>query len=258
MSTSTTAQCVPPDHPPSPPSNALRLFERLRGAGGDIGERDRAHWHAAHGHLAVCELEVARLASRRSAETSRIRFARAPGRVERGAARHRRRPAAARAEPHRRAVGVTCDDSDLLERHTDLVGRDLRERRLVALPVGHLRGEDRHHAVGLEPHPHLLGSHDPAATALLAWAGRGFDVRGDAESRGIGPRRRAAFWRARNDGRSMIAAMRSSDSRVVTPTRLRPVIIVSGGSPRVTTLRSRSSIGSMPTSWATMSSRRSR
>ena len=72
------------------------------------------------------------------------------------------------------------------------------------------------------------------------------------------PSSRAAACRRGTTGRSTISAIRSSDSRVVTPTRLRPVIIASGGSPRVTTLRSRSSSGSMPTSWATMSSRRSR
>ena len=42
-------------------------------------------------------------------------------------------------KPERRAVAVADDDPDLLERHADLVGRDLGERRLVALPVRHLR-----------------------------------------------------------------------------------------------------------------------
>ncbi len=59
-------------------------------------------------------------------------------------------------KPDRRGVAVADDDAHLLERHAELVGCDLGERRLVALAVGHLRGEHRHDAVGLEPHAHLF------------------------------------------------------------------------------------------------------
>ena len=44
-------------------------------------------------------------------------------------------------KPERDDVAVADDDPDLLERHAELVGRDLGERRLVALAVRHLAGE---------------------------------------------------------------------------------------------------------------------
>ena len=56
-------------------------------------------------------------------------------------------------------------------RHAELVRRHLGQRRLVALAVRHLRGEHRHRAVVLEPHPHDLVAHDVApALALEAGA----------------------------------------------------------------------------------------
>ena len=102
--------------------------------------------------------------------------------MKRGAAGHRRGTAAAGAEAHRRAVRVTCNHSDLLEGHADLVRGDLSERRLVALPVRHLRGEHRHHAVGLEADAHLLGAHHPAAAAPFARARGGLDERRHADA----------------------------------------------------------------------------
>ena len=49
--------------------------------------------------------------------------------------------------PNGTDVAVPDDDADLLERHAELVGGDLRERGLVALPVRHLAGEQRQDAV---------------------------------------------------------------------------------------------------------------
>ena len=53
---------------------------------------------------------------------------------------HRRRAAAVGAEPVRRLVGVAVADLDVLGRDAELLGDDLRERRLVALALG-LRAE---------------------------------------------------------------------------------------------------------------------
>src|SRR5207248_11477706 len=52
--------------------------------------------------------------------------------------------AAVRAHPERNLTGVAVDDLDVFHRQTQLVGRDLRERRLVPLPVRVRSGEDGH------------------------------------------------------------------------------------------------------------------
>ena len=55
-----------------------------------------------------------------------------------------RRPGRIGAEPVRRVVGVAFDDLDVGDRYADLVGDDLGERRLVALPLRlHAELEDR-------------------------------------------------------------------------------------------------------------------
>ena len=69
---------------------------------------------------------------RRSAAPSRAPCAR---RRAVAAPRHRRRAAAVGAEAERRAVGVAVDDLDVLGRDAELLGDDLRERRLVALAL---------------------------------------------------------------------------------------------------------------------------
>ena len=78
--------------------------------------------------------------------------------------------------PNGTDVGIADDDADLLERHAELVGGDLSEGRLVALAVGHLAGEQRDHAVFLEPKAHGLKAHG-AGSPRLARARSGLDER---------------------------------------------------------------------------------
>ena len=110
-------------------------------------------------------------------------------RVRDRAAGHRRRPAPARArEAERRDARVAVAHADLLDRHAELVGRDLGQRRLVALAVGHLLGVHRHGAVGLEHRARRLAPDHPAAAARhdrLLEVGRSrrrLDERGEPEA----------------------------------------------------------------------------
>ena len=82
------------------------------------------------------------LASRSSAATSRtLAFScRAPCRVTPPAIVADRLPP---VKPEGDGVTVADDDADLLEGHAELVGGDLGEGGLVALPVRHLAGEQR-------------------------------------------------------------------------------------------------------------------
>ena len=54
------------------------------------------------------------------------------------------------ASPNGVMRGVAVAHAHLLDRHAELVGRDLGKGRLVALTVGHLLRVHRHGAVGLE------------------------------------------------------------------------------------------------------------
>ena len=164
------------------------------------------------------------LASSRCAATSSTLSlsCRAPCSV--GAAGHGRRPAAA-GEPERDHVAVADDDPDLLERHAELVGRDLGERGLVALPVRHLAGEHGHGAVGVEPQPHRApGPSGRSAPSASRGPGRGLDVGGqaDAEVAALRPRSAPAGPEGREVDELGDALQRL---RVVTPASGRPVII---------------------------------
>src|SRR5690606_11740147 len=72
----------------------------------------------------------------------------------------------------RRAPGVAGDDLDVLEPGAELVGDDLRERRLVTLPLGGQAGGDLHLAAGL----------DGDVTALVGTDTGALDVAGDADA----------------------------------------------------------------------------
>ena len=82
-------------------------------------------------------------------------------------------------EPGRRVGAVAGHDAHRVERHAELVSRDLCEGGLVALPVGHLRGENDHGAVIVETHAYLFATYR-IVTCLRA--GRGLDVRRHPQS----------------------------------------------------------------------------
>ena len=77
--------------------------------------------------------------------------------------------------------------SHLLDRHAELVRRDLGQGRLVALTVRHLLGEHRDGAVGLEHRARRFAGDEPAPTTghdrllEVGWSGRGLDERGEPE-----------------------------------------------------------------------------
>ena len=61
-------------------------------------------------------------------------------------------------DAERREVRVAVSDSDGLNGNAELVGGHLRERRLVALAMGHLPGVDRDAAIGFEDRVDRLGA----------------------------------------------------------------------------------------------------
>ena len=83
-------------------------------------------------------------------------------RVDDGDAADDQRPRAVGVEALRRDLGVAVQDLDVLERHAELVGDDLAERRLVPLPVRGGAGDDLDLAGG--QHPDRRGL--PAARAV--------------------------------------------------------------------------------------------
>ena len=70
---------------------------------------------------------------------------------------------------------IAVDDPDMLERHPHLIGGNLRQRRLVALPMRRLSGEHGEPAIGLEPDLRQLAAEHPPAHAHLGGPGCGFD-----------------------------------------------------------------------------------
>ena len=70
---------------------------------------------------------------------------------------------------------IAVDDPDVFEGHAHLIGGDLRQRRLVALPVRSLSGEDGEPAIGFEPNLRQLAAEHPAAHAHFGGSGCGFD-----------------------------------------------------------------------------------
>ena len=101
--------------------------------------------------------------------------------MQRHASGHGGRPAAA-GQPERDDVAVADDDADLLERHAEFVGGDLGQRRLVALAVRHLAGEQHDDAVFLQPQAHGLKAHGTARPLGRARAGSGLDERSDTDA----------------------------------------------------------------------------
>ena len=113
--------------------------------------------------------------------------------ADHGTAGQRRGAAAAGPDQvERRHLGVAGDDADALERHSELVGGQLRQRGVVALAVGRLAGEDGQRAVGLEAGGRPLRAPGRGARAerpgVVRWTGRGLHERGEPEAP-VAPRR---------------------------------------------------------------------
>ncbi len=102
---------------------------------------------------------------------------------------HRGRPAAARArEAERRDRRVAVAHPHLLDRHAERVGRDLGERGLVTLAVGHLLRVHGHGPVGFEHRARRLALEQPTGSAghdrllEVGRSRRGFDERREPEA----------------------------------------------------------------------------
>ena len=189
------AQWVPPDQPPSPPSNAGLDLEVGVDVGIELARRGLLATSATGTALSgsprtwTWPSVISRswaLASKRQRREIEHLGLELPGAVQRHAAGHGGRPAAAgaaRTAPR----GVADDDPDLLEWHAELVGGDLGEGGLVALPVRHLAGEQRHDAVVREREPHELQAHRAAARLGGARAGSGLDEGRQADAQVTAP-----------------------------------------------------------------------
>src|SRR6185437_4344600 len=79
------------------------------------------------------------------------------------------------AVAERNAVGVTLDDTDVVDTEAEPVGGDLRKRNVVALAVRMAAGEHRHFAVGMDAHHGALPAAVQAAALgeVAAWPGAG-------------------------------------------------------------------------------------
>src|SRR4030095_9619511 len=123
----------------------LRIVVRHVRGEGHGAKRDRLAGSAFDGELATTELDVTR---RRLEQVRRDLLTLLDDLVERhenGGAADRRRTAALGAHAERERPGVAVHDLDLLDRDTELVGRELGERRLVSLPVRVRARVDRDH-----------------------------------------------------------------------------------------------------------------
>ena len=152
----------------------------------------------------------AALASSRSAARERTLLAQLARRVQHHAVRHRRRPAAAGAdERERRHVGVAEHDLDVLEPDAELVDRDLRQRRLVALAVGLLAGDDARRCRrpparrGLTSLPMIVAPMSSCPGAFGPGAASRYDAMPMPRYR---PSRRASAWRCRKPAQSTMRA----------------------------------------------------
>ena len=144
-------------------------------------QRDRRVRRALDPHHAVDDLQVAGVGLEGVArDPQRLRAHLAGGERDRVAA-HDRRPRGEGADGVAEPAGVAGHDLDVLERHAELVGGDLRERREVALPLGGQAGRDLH----------LAGRLDDDVRALVRPDAGALDVAGeaDADLAAVGPRR---------------------------------------------------------------------
>ncbi len=190
-STSAMQQCVaddqppgwlvgdpPPSREPTPKSAGSFSFPRYA-ACATSRERQLMAGNALRPHRPIHDLEVGRRdLEQRGSDLERLSLYVAHG-VECRAAATRRPAAAARAEHADRAdARVAVDDADVLERHAELVGAELCQRRLEPLSVRVLAREDREAAVRLDARLRPLRRHPEAGDlGEVVGSRRGLDQR---------------------------------------------------------------------------------
>ena len=127
------------------------------GDAGDVVDAEGPAGHSSHLDPAVDDLEVVGGRFELVAGDLEDLVPEHLGHADDGAARHGGGPASPGSDQvERRGTGVAVDDPDALEGQGELVGGQLGQGGLVALPVGHLAGEDGDRAVGLQPGVGLL------------------------------------------------------------------------------------------------------
>ena len=157
-STSTQQQWVACVQPPSGIAKSARA-STSSASGGQMRARSHADAGRPRALHRAAEHSTSRGSSSwRSAKASSDPLAQHRRRAHDGTAGERRGPAPAGADGvERRDVRVAVHDPTLLDRDAEAVGRELRQRGLVALAVRLLAGEHAHGPVALEPGPRLLG-----------------------------------------------------------------------------------------------------
>ncbi len=102
---------------------------------------------------------------------------------------HRGGAAAVRAEAERRLVRVAVHDLDVRGRDADLLGHDLGEGRLVALPLGLARHPQHRRAGGVDAQFRAVGHAEAEDVHVLAWSGADrLGEEGDADSHQLAAR----------------------------------------------------------------------
>ena len=186
---------MPPDQPLSPPSNVRVTFSSFSAPSGSRSGSSLTILASSASESstlgvprtlidATAELEVGGVGLEHVGRERQHLFLQLPRPVEDDAVRHGGRPAAAGADQrHGRDVGVAEDDMDVLELDAQLVDGDLGERRLVALAVRLLAGDDLDDAVVLDRDVRDLVAEDAVARrrSRHPGSGRGLEVRRDAE-----------------------------------------------------------------------------
>ena len=119
---------------------------------GDLADREALARRAPDGDMAIHKLEVLGRRLEQVRGDAQELLANVTGRAHRGAAADDSGPAAVASRRVRRRSRISLDDLDVLEVDAQLVGSDLRERRLVPLPVRLETGRERHRPVGLHRH----------------------------------------------------------------------------------------------------------
>ena len=152
------------------------------GQHGDGGERDRRAGRPLDPHHPVDDLEVAGVGLQGVARDPQRLGPHLAGRERDRVAAHDRGARGEGAHGVAEPAGVAGDDLDVLERHAQLVGGDLRERREVALALGGEPGRDLHLAGGLDHDVRALVRADAGALDVAGQA--------DADLAAGGPGRR--------------------------------------------------------------------
>ena len=140
---------------------------------------------ALHGELAVLEFDVVgRCLQHMASHLLRLGLDLVE-RLDDGRHAHRARARAIGAHAHLHLVGVAMDDGDIIDGNAEAVGDQLREGRLVALPMGVGARENLHRADRVDANFRAFPKADAGAQRAHGRRGRdaaGLDIGGNADA----------------------------------------------------------------------------